>query len=249
MSVVHYRTQHLGDVELFYRETGPADAPVLLLLHGFPTASHIFRDLLPLLCDRFRLIAPALVRPRPPRAAHLTTSSIMARQSDCGLRQSIPSGSRQSSHKMAMPMKRASATSGVHGRHIGAIPAKPTAMHVAVRSRRKRSATGNTAPARTLYCSALTGMSWTSPIWRDRVPRRYSWICFSTTKAMLRSIPRSRHISEHIARRCWRYGGGTIRRSCRQGRWRSSATFRTQRFTCWTQGTSRWKRTMARSQP
>lgn len=60
MSAVHYRTQQLGDVEVFYRETGPIDAPVLLLLHGFPTASHMFRDLLPLLSDRFRLIAPDL---------------------------------------------------------------------------------------------------------------------------------------------------------------------------------------------
>jgi pimeloyl-ACP methyl ester carboxylesterase len=57
---IHYRTQQVGDVEVFYRETGPSDAPVLLLLHGFPTASHMFRDLLPLLSDRFRLIAPDL---------------------------------------------------------------------------------------------------------------------------------------------------------------------------------------------
>ena len=55
-----YNFQQVGDVELFYRETGPSDAPVILLLHGFPTASHMFRDLLPLLGDRFRLIAPDL---------------------------------------------------------------------------------------------------------------------------------------------------------------------------------------------
>ncbi len=55
-----YNFQQVGEVELFYRETGPSDAPVILLLHGFPTASHMFRDLLPLLGDRFRLIAPDL---------------------------------------------------------------------------------------------------------------------------------------------------------------------------------------------
>lgn len=57
---VCYRSRQIGDVEVFYREAGPADAPVLLLLHGFPTASHMFRDLIPLLADRYRLIAPDL---------------------------------------------------------------------------------------------------------------------------------------------------------------------------------------------
>ncbi len=55
-----YGFQTVGDVEVFYREAGPRDAPVILLLHGFPTASHMFRDLIPLLSERFRLIAPDL---------------------------------------------------------------------------------------------------------------------------------------------------------------------------------------------
>jgi pimeloyl-ACP methyl ester carboxylesterase len=57
---IRYRTQTVGEVEVFYREAGPADAPVLLLLHGFPTSSHMFRDLIPLLAGRFRVIAPDL---------------------------------------------------------------------------------------------------------------------------------------------------------------------------------------------
>jgi pimeloyl-ACP methyl ester carboxylesterase len=57
---IRYRSRQIGDVEVFYREAGPADAPVVLLLHGFPTASHMFRDLMPLLADRYRLIAPDL---------------------------------------------------------------------------------------------------------------------------------------------------------------------------------------------
>lgn len=55
-----YGFQQVGGVEVFYREAGPSDAPVILLLHGFPSASHMFRDLIPLLADRFRLIAPDL---------------------------------------------------------------------------------------------------------------------------------------------------------------------------------------------
>jgi len=55
-----YGFQSVDGVEVFYREAGPRDAPALLLLHGFPTASHMFRDLIPLLSHRFRLIAPDL---------------------------------------------------------------------------------------------------------------------------------------------------------------------------------------------
>lgn len=60
MSTVFYRTRQVGDVTMFYREAGAADAPVLLLLHGFPTSSHMFRDLIPLLAARYRVIAPDL---------------------------------------------------------------------------------------------------------------------------------------------------------------------------------------------
>lgn len=60
MSAIRYRTQKVGNVEMFYREAGEADAPVILLLHGFPTSSHMFRDLIPALADRYRVIAPDL---------------------------------------------------------------------------------------------------------------------------------------------------------------------------------------------
>lgn len=60
MPAIHYRTQKVGNVDMFYREMGPPDAPVILLLHGFPTSSHMFRDLMPELADRYRLIAPDL---------------------------------------------------------------------------------------------------------------------------------------------------------------------------------------------
>jgi pimeloyl-ACP methyl ester carboxylesterase len=55
---VRYRAVKVDGVEVFYRETGPADAPVLLLLHGFPTSSHMFRDLMPRLAQQYRVIAP-----------------------------------------------------------------------------------------------------------------------------------------------------------------------------------------------
>ncbi|WP_327350679.1 alpha/beta fold hydrolase [Streptomyces sp. NBC_01304] len=55
---VAHRFVDVGGTRVFYREAGPADAPVLLLLHGFPSASHQFRRLIDALGDRFRLVAP-----------------------------------------------------------------------------------------------------------------------------------------------------------------------------------------------
>lgn len=60
MVPTHYRFADVDGLKIFYREAGPADAPKLLLLHGFPSASHMFRDLIPLLADRFHIIAPDL---------------------------------------------------------------------------------------------------------------------------------------------------------------------------------------------
>jgi len=57
-AVVHYNTKTIDGVNVFYREAGRKDAPVVLLLHGFPTSSHMFRNLIPLLADRYHVIAP-----------------------------------------------------------------------------------------------------------------------------------------------------------------------------------------------
>jgi pimeloyl-ACP methyl ester carboxylesterase len=57
-ATVEYRTVKVDGVKVFYREAGPKNAPVLLLLHGFPTSSQMFRNLIPQLADRYRVIAP-----------------------------------------------------------------------------------------------------------------------------------------------------------------------------------------------
>jgi pimeloyl-ACP methyl ester carboxylesterase len=57
---IAYKTADVDGLKIFYREAGAPGAPKLLLLHGFPTSSHMFRDLIPLLADRFHIVAPDL---------------------------------------------------------------------------------------------------------------------------------------------------------------------------------------------
>ena len=58
--MIHYRTAAVGDHQIFYREAGDPSQTSLLLLHGFPSSSHMFRNLIPLLSDRFHIVAPDL---------------------------------------------------------------------------------------------------------------------------------------------------------------------------------------------
>ncbi|HLX14648.1 MAG TPA: alpha/beta hydrolase [Bradyrhizobium sp.] len=60
MSLTTHRTADVDGLKIFYREAGRQDAPAILLLHGFPTSSHMFRGLIPALADRHRVIAPDL---------------------------------------------------------------------------------------------------------------------------------------------------------------------------------------------
>lgn len=57
---VHYRNLKVNGLNVFYREAGPKDAPVVLLLHGYPTSSHMFRNLIPILSKQYHVIAPDL---------------------------------------------------------------------------------------------------------------------------------------------------------------------------------------------
>ncbi|MCZ2810703.1 alpha/beta fold hydrolase [Modestobacter sp. VKM Ac-2979] len=61
MAHVHHRFATVDGRQLFYREAGPADAPVVVLLHGYPTSSFMFRELIPQLADRYRVIAPDML--------------------------------------------------------------------------------------------------------------------------------------------------------------------------------------------
>ena len=134
MTTINYRTADVDGFQHLLSRGGRADAPKLLLLHGFPSAGHMFRDLIPLLADRFHVIAPDLPgfgqsgmpdrgssatpsTPSPrsstasPRSsasiASPSMSSIMARPPASASRRGIRSGSPPSSRRMAMRMGRA----------------------------------------------------------------------------------------------------------------------------------------------
>jgi pimeloyl-ACP methyl ester carboxylesterase len=58
--MTHYKKVPVDGLSIFYREAGSPSAPTLLLLHGFPTSSHMYRELIPVLADRYHLVAPDL---------------------------------------------------------------------------------------------------------------------------------------------------------------------------------------------
>ena len=82
----NYRSQRVGPLDVFYREAGPVDAPVVLLLHGFATTSHMFRDFILRLGGRYRVIAPDLpgfgLTEAPPRDQYFYSFDAMAAMLD-----------------------------------------------------------------------------------------------------------------------------------------------------------------------
>src|SRR6516165_10594626 len=83
---VAHRTVEVRGLDVFYREAGPKDAPAILLLHGFPTSSQMFRNLIPSLADRYRVLAPDYLgfghSSMPPRDRFAYTFDDLARVID-----------------------------------------------------------------------------------------------------------------------------------------------------------------------
>ncbi len=135
LTKIHYRTVKAGPATVFYREAGDPRHPTVLLLHGFPTSSHMFRDLIPLLADRYHVVAPDLpgfgftVAPERPdvhlqlrqsdegdqrlssmpsaSSASPSMSSTMAPRWDFASPWHIPTGSPRSSRRTATPTRKA----------------------------------------------------------------------------------------------------------------------------------------------
>lgn len=83
MASISYRTADVDGFEVFYREAGQPSLPGLLLLHGFPSSSHMYRDLIPMLAEHFHVVAPDLpgfgLSAQPPRAQFAYTFDNLAK--------------------------------------------------------------------------------------------------------------------------------------------------------------------------
>jgi pimeloyl-ACP methyl ester carboxylesterase len=164
---IRYRTTEVDGIKVFYREAQNVDAPKLLLLHGFPTAGHMFRELIPLLAGRVHLVAPDLpgfgLSDMPSREKFNYTFDNIARVIErfteiigfdrfalylfdygapTGFRMAfaVPSGSRRSSRRTVTPTKRVSAKAGHRSGPTGKTRRKRTERRFALSSHPKRQA-------------------------------------------------------------------------------------------------------------
>lgn len=271
---INYRTIQVGDVEVAYREAGPTDAPVILLLHGFPTSSHMFRDLIPLLSDRYRLVAPDLPgfgqTKAPPRGTFDYTFDNLAKTID-GFTEALgltsyalyvfdygaPTGYRIA---VAHPERVTAIISQNGNAYMDGFsdqwgpwqsywreptPENREACRASLTP--KPSATGNISQEpRRSGCRPMATRS-TSLTWRATVPMRSSSISFWTIAPTLRDILSFRPTSESISRHCLPSGAGMTRPSFRPAPRPTSVIFRMRRCTCWTPATSRLRRMHRRS--
>lgn len=271
---VRYRTVLVDGVEIFFRDAGPRDAPAVLLLHGFPTSSHMFRDLIPRLADRWRVVAPDLpgfgYSAQPDRAAFRYGFEALSRVAErftevVGLSRyalyvfdyGAPVGFRLFLRRP----ERVTAIVSQNGNAYeeGLLPAwDPTRRYWADPSAANREALRSflteeitryqyEAGVADRRSSARTPGGATRPSSTAPATPRSSSICSSTTPATSRPTPRGSARCARIGRRSSRPGDATTRSSARPAPRRSCATCRRPRSTCSTPATSRWRRTTRRS--
>ena len=215
MAPIRYRTADVDGFKVFYREAGPANAPNLLLLHGFPSAGHMFRDLIPLLADRFHIVAPDLPgfgqSDMPPREKFNYTfdniarvierfteviglissrsmSLITVRRPASGSPSAIPSGSRRSSRRTATPTRKASAMAGLRSGPIGKTRRRRTERRSAHSSLRRRPAGSTPMASPTRLSFRRTARTSTTFISLVPVLMKSSSTCSAITRATSRSI-------------------------------------------------------------
>ena len=242
MTVPTYRTVAVDGLEVFYREAGSSDAPTLLLLHGFPTSSHMFRDLIPLLSDRFHVVAPDLPgfgRTALPSRDKFTYSfdnlaRVIGRFTEViGLDRfalyifdyGAPTGLRLA---MEHPERITAIISQngnayVEGLSDGWNPIERYWRDPTQANREALRELLTPESVRWQYTHGVADTSLVSPdgyssqlrtIWSGRALTRSSWICSSTMRATLRSTRPSRLISGSTARRFLAVWGRTIPSSC-----------------------------------
>src|SRR3989442_15832244 len=264
-----YQNAIVDDSKIFYREAGSKTPPTILLLHGFPTSSHMFRNLIPALADRYRVIAPDLpgfgFSDAPDRRQFRYTFENLAKIID-SFTQSIGIG------RYAIYVFDYGAPVGLrlalaHPERITAIISQngnayeeglsqgwnPIQKYWKEPTPENRAALCDfPKPEATKAQYLLASRMWrcwrrkltnsTPRSWPGPAITRSSLTCFWIMPAMSRSIPSSRNISALSSRRCWRFGARVIRSFFLPAQKRSRATTRTQRCISSKRATLPWKR-------
>ena len=273
---VRYRTVDLGDVQMFYREAGSPIAPVLLLLHGFPTSSHMYRNLIPQLARDYRVLAPDLPgfgsTTAPPRNAYAYTFENLFRavqsfvdvlQLDRFALMVFDYGAPVGFRLAAANPRRISAVITQNGNAYEEGLREETL--VPMRSYWDNPNAANREALRPFLTAEITRFQYTHGVpekssissarmhWRTTrrfsiAIRNCSSICSATTRATSSCIRIGRITCARSSRPFSQSGGMAIRSSARQARMHSARMFLTPRYIFLKRGISPWRPTGRRSQ-
>lgn len=265
---VRFNTVDVDGIKLFYREAGDASRPTVLLLHGFPSASHMFRDLIPELSQHYHVVAPDLpgfgMTEQPSRDQFGYTfeniTNVVDRFTEVlGLDKfaiyvfdyGAPVGFRLAvKHpERITAIVTQNGNTYVEGVSDAFAPvmaywnepsqANRDALRGFLRPRQPSSSTRTGSMIR--QRSLQTAVILTISICRVPATTKSSSTCSSTTRPTSRSTTPSRPTCARISRRCWRSGARTIRSSFRRVPKHSSAMYRLRTFASSTADTSRSK--------
>ena len=274
MADIAYRTADVDGLTVFYREAGEPDAPTLVPLRGFPSASHMFRELIPLLADRFHLVAPDLPgfgkSDMPARGDFDYTfeqlTDVIERLTerlgldrfalyvfDYGAPVGFRLATRHPERITAIISQNGNAyTEGlsdgwnpVQAYWKDPLEANWEAIRMLLEPQTTIWQYTHGVPDTTQV--SLDGYGLDNYYLARSGAMRSSSTCSSTTRATWRSARRSRTTSAPAGRRCSRCGAGTIRSSCRPEPKPSSATSPAPTFVSSTPVTSPWRPTSRRS--
>lgn len=242
MTPITYHGTDVNGLNVFYRQSGPSDAPKLLLLHGYPSASHMFRNLIPQLADRFHVIAPDLLgfgqSDMPSRDSFTYTfealTDVLEGFTDgMGLDRyalyvfdyGAPTGFR-------LAVRQPERITAIVTQNGNAYEEGLSDGWNPIRAYWKEPTQANRDAIRTLlepettvwqYTHGVADRRWSRPtgtpstttIWPGPAHMKSSWTSSSTTRATSTSMPRSRTISARTSHRCWLSGAPTTHSSCR----------------------------------
>ena len=262
--------------KIFYREAGPKTAPAILLLHGFPTSSHMFRNLIPALADSYHVVAPDLLgfgfSDAPDRKQFRYTFERLAETIDnftrtigldrytiyvfdygapVGLRLALAHPERITAiiSQNGNAYDEGLSQGWTRSRNTGRNQQQRIALRCANSLHQMRRSLNTFMASRTKHWWRPKPTPSTLHCWLGQATMRYSSTCFWTMPTTLRSIRSSRTFSARSVHRCSRCGARTTRSFCLPVPRRSGVTTRTLKCISMTLATSHSKPIIRKLQP